>query len=86
MIISAQRVANHENLDPSKICYWKVSDGSFLIQWPNGLLGNLRGHNVQEHEDGTITVSPSILTSGCDEAGNPISVHGFLELGIWRDC
>lgn len=32
-------------------------------------------HSVQEHEDGTITVSPSIVTS---------TWHGFLERGVWR--
>lgn len=86
MTISTQRVENYEQRDPEKVCYWKVSDGSFLIHWPNGLLGNLRGHTVEEHEDGTITVSPSILTKGVNQDGDPIQVHGFLERGSWRDC
>lgn len=45
---------------------------------PNGhsgaLLPNI--HNVIEHEDGTISVSPSIVM--------PLGWHGFLERGIWR--
>ena len=47
---------------------------------PNGLGGNLGAHSVVEHEDGTITVSPSILVRGKSEW------HGFLERGVWREC
>lgn len=47
---------------------------------PNGLYGCLANHNVTEHEDGTITVSPSILVGG--EGG----WHGYLERGVWREC
>jgi hypothetical protein len=32
-------------------------------------------HTVTEHEDGTITVSPSIVTA---------TWHGWLQRGIWR--
>lgn len=48
---------------------------------PNGLFGSLGKHSVIEHEDGTITVNPSILVS----QGN-IQWHGHLERGIWREC
>lgn len=34
-------------------------------------------HQIEEHDDGTITVDPSIL---CRECG----WHGYLERGIWR--
>ncbi len=47
---------------------------------PNGLLGNLANHTVTEHEDGTISVSPSILVYG----GQSNQWHGFLKRGIWR--
>ncbi len=43
--------------------------------------GDLADHAVTEHEDGTITVSPSILIE--------LSVgtwHGYLERGVWREC
>lgn len=50
----------------------------------------LKNHTVTEHEDGTITVSPSIFCGG----GYPPSVptewaakhtwHGWLERGEWR--
>lgn len=48
---------------------------------PNGLLCNLEFHNVVEHEDGTITVTPSIQVT----AGNGDTWHGWLEHGVWRD-
>lgn len=45
------------------------------------MLGDLSRHTVTEHEDGTISVSPSI------EIGKYTSRetwHGYLEKGIWR--
>lgn len=50
---------------------------------PNGLFGNLGAHQVTEHEDGTITVSPSILVTA-GRGGQ--SYHGFLIRGIWNEC
>jgi hypothetical protein len=47
-------------------------------------IANLSAHKVIEHEDGTITVSPSILTYG-HYNGQKISWHGYLERGIWRE-
>lgn len=58
---------------------------------PNGHCVNLANHQVEEHEDGTITVTPSIIIS----RGGPASAgaepyeqlwHGFLERGVWRSC
>lgn len=49
---------------------------------PDVGMGNLSGHDVTEHEDGTITVSPSILISMPD--GRELW-HGYLERGIWRE-
>ena len=62
--------------------YGKDSDGVWSIRTPNGLCGCLINHSVIEHEDGTITVSPSILVSN-GEGGK--SYHGYLEKGIWRE-
>lgn len=65
--------------------YGGVVDGDH-IHWyattPNGLGGNLGSHKVVEHEDGTITVSPSILVTGAPDE----SWHGYLERGVWREC
>ena len=46
-----------------------VIDGkrSFYCVTPNGHAGNLAAHDVTEHDDGTITVSPSILVSNPQE-------------------
>jgi hypothetical protein len=49
---------------------------------PNGHASNLAGHDVTEHEDGTITVSPSILVS--DHTGE--LWHGYLRAGVWESC
>lgn len=65
--------------------YGKGPAGNWLA-WPPGtdLLAGLDNHEITEHEDGSITVSPSILLTGFDEDGNPIVWHGYLEAGIWR--
>lgn len=56
--------------------YW-FSDGWWAVT-PNGLVGNLSNHEVIEHDDGTITVSPSILVDG------ETSWHGYLRAGVWE--
>ncbi len=54
--------------------FWVISD-------PNGVLGTIGriNHKVEEHEDGTITVTPSIVA-------HHGGFHGFLERGVWRSC
>ena len=65
---------------------WPNGDIEWYIRDPAGRGGAIgqRGpgsnHEVSEHEDGTITVSPSILDP------RPGGWHGFLERGIWREC
>lgn len=44
--------------------------------------GRLCDHSIVEHEDGTITASPSILVSGAHGK----QWHGYLERGVWREC
>jgi hypothetical protein len=65
--------------------YGKFSvDGEWYGVPPNhpNLLAGLAKHDVVEHEDGTITVSPSILV----KAGrNGVEWHGYLERGVWRE-
>lgn len=56
----------------------------WMARTPNGHYGDLSAHDVVEHEDGTITVSPSILVSTTQD-GKPVEVwHGYLERGVWR--
>jgi hypothetical protein len=47
------------------------------VKAPDGSMCSLNPaiHTVVEHEDGTITVTPSIVTS---------TWHGWLEKGVWR--
>ena len=54
-----------------------MEDGVWYIRDPRGVIGALRTHTVTEHDDGTITVSPSIL--------DPDGWHGYLERGVWRE-
>jgi hypothetical protein len=66
--------------------YWTVCD-------PNGQLGTFQSHTVEEHEDGTITVTPSILDPhsytpedfqrmGVFAIAGP-GYHGHLIRGVW---
>lgn len=64
---------------PANGAYWRQNSTWWCIT-PNGLYGNLSAHSVTEHEDGTITVAPSILVTGHDR-----SWHGYLEKGVWRN-
>lgn len=63
--------------------YFRSRDGTWSAMTPNGYRCGLRNHQVTEHDDGTITVGPSIrvLTSNDTEVW-----HGFLERGVWREC
>lgn len=54
-------------------------DGVWHARPPGAGLGTLEAHDVTEHEDGTITVSPSILVTG------RTTWHGYLERGVWRE-
>ncbi len=78
--MNGRRVHDTDRLEPGD--YGKrPANGQWYCCTPNGHLGNLSRHDVVEHEDGTITVSPSILVSADVELW-----HGFLERGVWRSC
>lgn len=49
------------SLEPGE--YAKYPDGTWYACTPNDMLANLKAHQVTEHEDGTISVQPSILTT-----------------------
>lgn len=67
-----------------------LQDGIWYVRLPGCHLGSLQNHTVVEHEDGTITVSPSVLHRDFkrleDERVVDIEVHGFIERGVWRAC
>jgi hypothetical protein len=60
--------------------YAKGPDGAWYAMTPNGHLAGLALHDVVEHEDGTITVSPSISV----RQERAELWHGYLERGQWR--
>lgn len=76
--------------------YALLPEGVWYAATPNGHMANLSGHTVEEHEDGTITVSRSIRvfqlgpfsqTSRGPERDKEVELwHGFLEHGVWRDA
>lgn len=68
--------------------YQKLPDGSWRGCTPNNEACNLAAHKVTEHEDGTITVAPSILIRLLPGDGSaPVELwHGWLERGVWRKC
>ena len=63
--------------EPGEYYCWR---GVWHAMTPNGALANLGNHEVTEHEDGTISVKPSILCDGVNRW------HGYLERGVWREC
>jgi hypothetical protein len=80
------RVRNYGERHPALICYWKhEGSGEWYIHFPtedgDGLLGGLANHTVVEHEDGTISVTPSIQTTGHNGQR-----HGYLTKGVWNEC
>lgn len=62
-----------------------ANDGQWYARPPGNHTGCLAQHEVTEHEDGTITVSPSILVTSYD-GDCQIQWHGFLVRGEWRAC
>ncbi len=73
-------------LKPGEYGKW-AHDGNWYLCCPshNDLLANLARHTITEHDDSTITVSPSILCEG-GPASAGISWHGYLERGVCREC
>jgi len=62
--------------------YGQWTDGTWYASTPNDHGANLSHHDVVEHEDGTISVQPSILVSVHDV---PLW-HGYLTRGVWKEC
>lgn len=60
--------------------YWRL-DGAWWAITPNGYLANLSAHHVIEHEDGAITVHPSIRVSTAQDVE---LWYGFLQHGVWK--
>lgn len=71
-------------LKPGDYSRWAEDDNNWYAccPGPDDLTANLSSHTVTEHENGTITVSPSILVKG----GQGKQWHGWLERGQWREA
>jgi hypothetical protein len=80
----AKRIGMFEELDDKSICYWH-SSGIWWLYLPGCGVGNLSNHKIEEHDDATITVSPSIKVTGHHEGRQTIR-HGFLVRGKWQPC
>lgn len=74
-----------DNSIPNAGEYGKDSVGQWYCVPPNQpeLLANLSNHRVTEHDDGTITVSPSILVT---LQWRGLQWHGYLERGVFREA
>ncbi len=72
-------------LEPGDYCV-RVADNGVRHAWvvtPNGNgPARLEGWTLGEHDDGTITMSPSILAHA---DGQHDEWHGYLEAGVWRE-
>jgi hypothetical protein len=74
---------------PDGTAPWDLQPGDYCLRggvvWVNLPNGNgparLGGWEHTEHDDGTITVSPSIAA---DAIGGFEGWHGYLEGGAWR--
>lgn len=75
------------DLEPGDYCVRVDADTGVRVAWVNTPNGNgparLDGWDLTEHEDGTITTSPSILAHA---TGDATEWHGYLERGVWREC
>lgn len=82
----ALRVKDFHDVDDSKICYFFIKDDGWYVHFPDAGLGSIRKHTIIEHEDSTISVSPSILLTGHDQSGETVHKHGYLTRGVWTEC
>ena len=79
---SARHLFPYPALKPG--CYGRDVDGAWYCCAPRKrevFIVCLESHTVTEHEDGTISVSPSIMFSN----GKSVRWHGRLERGMWRE-
>jgi hypothetical protein len=76
--------------------YGKAEWGDWYVRLPNWTDEALKNwgikqvwlgtHSVEEHEDGSVTISPSILWGPKQHHDTNTHWHGYLEHGVWREC
>ena len=66
--------------------YGQEKDGTWSVRPPGQSMGGIPRHEVEEHGDGTITVTPSIVLKvmAGDRAVREVW-HGWLKCGIWTE-
>lgn len=79
--MEAKRINGFAEIKGDDICYYKANNGTWYLYHPRCGLGSLEVHEIIEHKDNTVTVSPSILINN-----GFVKVHGYLKKGIWKDC
>lgn len=72
--------APHELL-PGEFGKWAEDGAWYGVPPGTDLIANLSRHQIEEHADGTISVSPSILVRD-----SKLSWHGHLRHGQWEVC
>lgn len=72
--------------------YWKfVSEGEngWTTHWcaaiPGGPVGRLSLHDVEEHDDGTITVKPGGFDGANSNSIPGRRFHGWIWHGVWAE-
>lgn len=75
------RKDNPESQIPEIGQYGKDVNGNWFCSPQEDVFANLSAHEVVEHDDGTITVSPSILVTGTIGQW-----HGYLRKGEYEEC
>ena len=81
---TALHIDRMEYLDDTRVCYWKTVLG-WMLYLPGCGVGRLSAHEVEEHSDGTISVTPSVGMDG-HRQGKPTQRHGYLTKGVWTEC
>lgn len=74
-------------LKPGEYCYY---EGELYGCTPNGLLACMSKRNIHMHDDGTISVTPSILvkrgTKDYSMGEYYARWRGYLTRGEWVEC
>ncbi len=73
--------------EPGEYCYY---EGKLYGCSPNGLLACMSKHKIEQHDDRTISVTPSILvkrgTKDYSMGEYYARWHGHLTRGEWIEC
>ena len=80
----ALRIDGMKDLDDTRVCFWKTDIG-WMLYLPGCGAGRLSDHEVEEHGDGTISVTPSVGMDG-HRQGKLTQRHGCLARGVWTEC